>query len=95
VFMDARSTVTAEEGDRYPLKPPYISIHLVRIYVWMLRPVTVSGADCKSVVSGLVCSNQTASTNITDIAQQVEQQTENLCATGSIPVIGTINNLPG
>jgi hypothetical protein len=22
VFMDAHSTVTAEEGDRYPLKPP-------------------------------------------------------------------------
>jgi hypothetical protein len=22
VFMDARGTVTAEEGDRYPLKPP-------------------------------------------------------------------------
>lgn len=24
VFMDARGTVTAEEGDRYPLKPPQI-----------------------------------------------------------------------
>jgi len=23
VFMDAHSTVTAEEGDRYPLGPPY------------------------------------------------------------------------
>jgi hypothetical protein len=22
VFMDAHSTVTAEEGDRYPLRPP-------------------------------------------------------------------------
>ena len=22
VFMDARSTVTAKEGDRYPLRPP-------------------------------------------------------------------------
>ena len=22
VFMDARSTVTAKEGDRYPLEPP-------------------------------------------------------------------------
>jgi hypothetical protein len=25
VFMDAHSTVTAEEGDRYPLGPPIIN----------------------------------------------------------------------
>jgi hypothetical protein len=26
VFMDAHSTVTAEEGDRYPLEPPSFEI---------------------------------------------------------------------
>jgi hypothetical protein len=26
VFMDARSTVTAKEGDRYPLRPPSFRI---------------------------------------------------------------------
>jgi hypothetical protein len=29
VFMDAHSTVTAEEGDRYPLRPPSLCIHSV------------------------------------------------------------------
>ena len=47
--MDARDTVTVEEGDRYPLGPPSYG----------------------------------------DVAQLVEQQTENLCVTGSIPVIAT------
>ena len=28
----------------------------------MLRPVTVSGGDCKSLVLGLLCSNRRAST---------------------------------
>jgi hypothetical protein len=26
VFMDARSTVTAKEGDRYPLGPPNLPL---------------------------------------------------------------------
>ena len=29
VFMDAHSTVTAEEGDRYPLGPPSICARLI------------------------------------------------------------------
>ena len=35
VFMDARSTVTAKEGDRYPLKPPKPT----------LGPLDVNGYD--------------------------------------------------
>ena len=39
VFMDARSTVTAKEGDRYPLRPPSFAAmewgrrHILRILV--------------------------------------------------------------
>ena len=29
VFMDAHQPVTLKEGDRYPLKPPSLSIHSV------------------------------------------------------------------
>ena len=47
--MDARDTVTVEEGDRYPLGPPSYG----------------------------------------DVAQLVEQRTENSCVTGSIPVAAT------
>ena len=44
VFMDAHSTVTAEEGDRYPLKPPKPT----------LGPLDVNGYDkgCSCRASG-------------------------------------------
>jgi hypothetical protein len=31
VFMDARSTVTAKEGDRYPLRPPKYLVYLTGV----------------------------------------------------------------
>jgi hypothetical protein len=40
VFMDAHSTVTAEEGDRYPLGPPSFESHIA----WIPPPFRSTGS---------------------------------------------------
>ena len=50
--MDARSTVTAKEGDRYPLRPPSLKPHRLDTSLFeALGPATVA-SPLRSSVTG-------------------------------------------
>ena len=80
--MDAHSTVTAEEGDRYPLGPP--SLSLLRLAAMPPR----LGRGFRGFESHR--RDQSMRANYSFLAQLVEQHLDTVKVTGSIPV-GTTN----
>ena len=72
VFMDAHNTVTVEEGDRYPLRPPSLS---------RSRKVVIRQAHNLKTAGAIPAS----ATKYSLIAQLVEHLTVNQVVPGSSP----------